>query len=88
VEIARALASDATASGDHEAAARFCRRILERDPYDERAHLALAESLSAAGRHGEARRCYGIYVQRLQELGLEAIPFPLSGPVPTRIEVA
>jgi DNA-binding SARP family transcriptional activator len=88
VEIARALASDATASGDYEAAARFCRRILERDPYDERAHLALAESLSAAGRHGEARRCYGIYVQRLQELGLEAIPFPLFGADPTRVEVA
>jgi DNA-binding SARP family transcriptional activator len=79
VQVARALAADAARSGEHEAAARFSRRILERDPYDEAAHVALVAALTALGRHAEARRCYGTYVQRLEELGLEASPWGRPG---------
>jgi ATP/maltotriose-dependent transcriptional regulator MalT len=81
VQVARALAADAAQADEHEAAARYSRRILERDPYDEAAHVALVAALTALGRPGEARRCYGIYVQRLDELGLEAVPWglPRSG---------
>jgi ATP/maltotriose-dependent transcriptional regulator MalT/DNA-binding SARP family transcriptional activator len=79
VEVSRALAGAAIRSGDPEAAARYARRILERDPYDERAHLALVAALDALGRGAEARRCYSAYVQRLDELGLEAVPWRLVG---------
>lgn len=75
VEISRALAADAVRTQDLEAAARYCRRILERDPYDEQAHHVLVSSLDLQGRYPEARRCYSTYVQRLDELGLEAVPW-------------
>jgi len=74
VEVTRALAADA-AEGQPEAAARYSRRILERDPYDEKAHLTLVAALRATGRLTEARRCYTTYAQRLDELGLEALPW-------------
>lgn len=32
--------------------------------------------LIRAGRHGEARRRFGIYVERMEEIGVEAAPFP------------
>ncbi|HXG25349.1 MAG TPA: hypothetical protein VNL94_00635 [Candidatus Binatia bacterium] len=31
---------------------------------------------AAAGRHGEARRRYGIFAARMAEIGVEAAPFP------------
>ena len=40
-EVVRALAADALARADVEAATRFHLRVLERDPYDEPAHLGL-----------------------------------------------
>lgn len=76
VEVARALAEDALGAGDHDRAARLCLRVLERDPYDEPAHLRLVETLLTAGRHGEARRHYRAYATRMAELGVEASPFP------------
>jgi hypothetical protein len=40
-------------------------------------------TLAAAGRHGEARRRYRIYGQKMDELGVEAAPFPsASRPTP------
>ena len=45
-------------------------------PYDEAAHLGLVGALLAAGRHGEARRRYGIYATEMEEMGVEAAPFP------------
>jgi ATP/maltotriose-dependent transcriptional regulator MalT/DNA-binding SARP family transcriptional activator len=69
------LAEDATAAGRHDEAVRFWLRLLERDPYDERAHLALVTSLLAAGRRGEARRRYQTYVERARELGVEPTAF-------------
>ncbi len=80
VGVARTLARDSIARGDHDAASRYLLRILERDTFDERAHLALIDSLTAAGRHGEARRAYRAYTAKMTELGIEALAFP----VPTR----
>ena len=71
-----ALADLADAAGDADAAVRYRLRSLERDPYDERAHLGVVRSLTASGRHGEARRAYRRYVVRMAEIGVEATPFP------------
>jgi ATP/maltotriose-dependent transcriptional regulator MalT/DNA-binding SARP family transcriptional activator len=74
--IARTLARAAAAAGEHDLAVRYQLRVLERDAYDEEAHLGLVATLAAAGRHGEARRRYRIYGQKMDELGVEATPFP------------
>jgi DNA-binding SARP family transcriptional activator len=77
VTMARALAEEAMTAGQLDQAARFYLRILERDAYDEQAHLGLVASLAEAGRHGEARRRYGLYASRMDELGIEAAAFPV-----------
>lgn len=46
------------------------RRILARDPYDEGAHLELVTELRRAGRHGEARRRYDLYLASMREIGV------------------
>jgi DNA-binding SARP family transcriptional activator len=71
-----ALANLAEAAGERDAAIRYRRRILERDPYDESAHLGIVTALANAGRHGEARRMYSDYVVRMDQIGVEAAPFP------------
>lgn len=76
VRVSRTLADDAAAAGDHDAASRYLLRVLERDVYDERAHLALVPTLVRAGRHGEARRAYRAYCARMEEIGVEAAPYP------------
>jgi DNA-binding SARP family transcriptional activator len=58
-------------------------RILERDAYDEGAHLGLVDALRAAGRHGEARRRYGFYAAKMEEIAVEAAPYP-TAPIPDR----
>jgi DNA-binding SARP family transcriptional activator len=64
-------------------------RALALDPYDEEMHLALVSMLIAGGRHGEARRAYRHYVDRMREIDVEPSAFPsdaarakppLSGP--------
>ena len=83
VEVARALTAAAVRDGEFDAAARYSRRVLERDPYDEGAHLALVAALVASGRSAEARSCYSAYVMRVDELGLEAVPWAqVSATVP------
>lgn len=62
--------------GHHEQAARYWLRLLERDPYDERAHLALVRTLDRAGRRGDARRRYRAYADRMRELDIEPSPHP------------
>ena len=74
------LAEDAGTSGDADGATRFYLRILERDPFDEGAHLGLVAALVAAGRHGEARRRYGFYATKMEEISVEAAPFPAAPP--------
>ena len=76
VSVAMALADLAFAAGDHDGAARYLLRVLARDPYDERAHLQLVTALSAAGRHGEARRMYRAYSGRMAEIAVEPAAFP------------
>jgi DNA-binding SARP family transcriptional activator len=76
ISVARTLAHIAADGDDHDSAARYYLRLLERDPYDEEAHLGLVRTLNSAGRHGEARRCYRTYVTRMSDLGVESAPFP------------
>jgi DNA-binding SARP family transcriptional activator len=80
VRVARCLAADAREVGDHDGAVRFLLRVLERDPYDEEAHLALAAAYADAGRHGEARRAFRAYRSRMDEIGVEPASFPVSTP--------
>jgi ATP/maltotriose-dependent transcriptional regulator MalT/DNA-binding SARP family transcriptional activator len=81
ISIARSLAEASASDGDADGATRYYLRILERDPYDEGAHLGLVAALVAAGRHGEARRRYGFYAAKMEEIAVEAAPFPgSSGP--------
>jgi DNA-binding SARP family transcriptional activator len=81
VRVARNLAADAAAAGDHDGAVRFLLRVLERDAYDEEAHLALVVALVEAGRHGEARRAFRTYRARMDEIGVEPAAFPAVAPV-------
>lgn len=74
--VAHALAVSAADAGDHSTAARYLRRILEGDEFDERAHLSLVGQLMAAGQPLDARRAYAAYLARMEELGVEAAPFP------------
>jgi ATP/maltotriose-dependent transcriptional regulator MalT/DNA-binding SARP family transcriptional activator len=76
LDCAHRLASDAVAAGDHAAATGYLLRVLERDPYDEHAHLELVRALNAARRHGDARRAYRAYVGRMAEVGVEPSAFP------------
>ena len=74
--VASALADLATSSSEPMVAAGYLRRMIERDPWDEAAHLRLVATLASAGQHGEARRAYRAYTHRMHELSLEAAPFP------------
>lgn len=76
IEVARSLAAHASAGGVHDECARYLRRILERDAFDERAHLALVAALDHGGGHGEARRAYDAYTSRMEEIGVEPAPYP------------
>jgi DNA-binding SARP family transcriptional activator len=78
VRVARQLAADAAAAGDHDGAVRYLLRVLERDAYDEEAHLALVVALAEAGRHGEARRAFRAYRARMDEIGVEPASFPVG----------
>ena len=74
--IAEMLATTASHEGDHDGASRRYLRILERDPFNEPAHLGLIVAMRLSGRHGTARRLYGNYVIRMGELDVEPEPFP------------
>jgi len=78
IRVTRALAAAAARHGDHQDAVALLLRVLERDPYDEQAHLGLVSALEAAGRHGEARRAYAVYSGRMAELGVKASVFPAA----------
>ncbi|MEU4197193.1 tetratricopeptide repeat protein [Kribbella sp. NPDC026611] len=80
VRVARVLAE--RGQRDPDAAAGYLLRILQRDQYDERAHLGLVTAYQASGAHGEARRAYRTYVQRMSELDVEPAAYPA---VPARL---
>lgn len=72
------LAHHARSRGDSDGTVRYLMRSLARDPYDETTHLELVLALSSFGRHGDARRYYRGYCGRMEELGIEAAPFPAA----------
>jgi DNA-binding SARP family transcriptional activator len=76
LEAARFLAEAAFGAGDTDAGVRYLLRLLERDRYDEEAHLTLVSMLGTARRHGEARRRYRAYASLMEELQIEPAPFP------------
>jgi DNA-binding SARP family transcriptional activator len=76
IRVAHTLADLALRAGDHQDAVDLFLRILERDGYDEPAHLGLVAALETAGRHGEARRAHAAYGGRMRELGVPTAPFP------------
>ena len=73
------LADEAVAAGDVDAATRHYLRVLERDPYDEPAHLGLVGSFESARRHGEARRAYQLYCARMDAIGAFGALFRFTG---------
>ncbi|MCK2214346.1 winged helix-turn-helix domain-containing protein [Actinomadura sp. ATCC 31491] len=76
VQAAARLAAARAEEGRHEESARYWLRLLERDRYDERAHLGLVRVLDLAGRRGDARRRYHLYAERMRELEVEPAPYP------------
>ena len=76
IRLVSTLAKDANQRGDTNSAIRWFLRLLERDPYDEEAHLRLVSAFEEAGGHGEARRRFRLYVERMEEIAVEAAPFP------------
>jgi DNA-binding SARP family transcriptional activator len=79
VMVVRALAAIAEISNRSDDAVRRYLRILEMDPWDESAHLALVATMERVGRHGEARRRYLSYASQMEEIGAPTAPFP-AGP--------
>jgi DNA-binding SARP family transcriptional activator len=73
LEVSRLLARAAHRRGDDEGASRHLRRLLERDPYDEGAWLALVAAQSRLNRHGEARRQHMLYARRMAELDIAPV---------------
>ncbi len=57
--------------GDTAGALRSLYRILDKDPYDERCHGEIIETLEAAGAHGEAGRARERYAAAMRSLNLE-----------------
>ena len=76
LRVARRLAEQLDASGELERAGHLYLRLLQRDPYDEAAHLALVRVLDRAGHRGEARRAYRAYSARMGELDVEPAAYP------------
>jgi DNA-binding SARP family transcriptional activator len=76
IAVTRRLAEFAAARGDQDLASRYLLRILDQDRFDERAHLDLVAAMARAGRHGEARRVYRGYVERMTEIGVQAVSYP------------
>jgi DNA-binding SARP family transcriptional activator len=76
IALARTLAEASISADEPMAATRYLLRILERDRYDEHAHVRLVVCLQAAGAYGEARRAYRRYVGAMADLGVEPAPYP------------
>lgn len=76
LSIATILAEADSIAGDHESAASRYLRMLERDPYNEHAHLGAVKALRSAGHHGPAQRLYRTYVTKMGEIDIEPATFP------------
>ena len=75
VSVLAGLAQVAHAAGRHDAAIRYRLRVLERDRWDEGAHLGLIGALLCARRHGEAGGAHRDYARRMREIGVEPAAF-------------
>ena len=64
------IRADAAPKRGADATIAAHRKILEVDPYDETAHLAIVAALRSAGRHGEAQRAYQHYATVMREVGV------------------
>lgn len=78
LSVAQTLAMVRSQDGAPDDAIRLWLRVLEHEPYDESAHLALVSTLVAVGRHGDARRRYQHYSERMHELEFEPRAFPTT----------
>ncbi|WP_346109281.1 BTAD domain-containing putative transcriptional regulator [Nonomuraea maheshkhaliensis] len=76
VQAAARLATERAGAHRYDESARYWLRLLERDRYDERAHLGLVRVLDLAGRRGDARRRYQFYAELMRELEVEPAPYP------------
>jgi hypothetical protein len=59
-----------------DAALAWHLRVLEDAPYDELSHLGVVSTLASVGRHGEARRRYRLYTERMRQNDREPAPYP------------
>lgn len=65
------LSEHAAQAGDHQAATRYCRLILDRDPLREDVHRRLMLSLARSGSRSEAIKQYNTFRRILhEELGI------------------
>jgi DNA-binding SARP family transcriptional activator len=76
VTVLRLLARLAADRADDESAADYLGQLLEREPYDEDAWLALIAAQIRLRRHGQARRHYAAYARRMGEL--DVVPVALA----------
>ncbi|WP_144126683.1 BTAD domain-containing putative transcriptional regulator [Catellatospora sichuanensis] len=77
----RMLAHTSRAAGQPGAAVGYLLRLLERDPYDERAYRSLVRTLVAGGQHGEARRAFDRYAEAMLSIGVRPPDRDLLVPV-------
>jgi ATP/maltotriose-dependent transcriptional regulator MalT/DNA-binding SARP family transcriptional activator len=74
--VLRLLARLAADRHDDESAGQHLGQLLEREPYDEDAWLAMIAGQIRLRRHGEARRLYATYARRMGELAV--VPVALA----------
>ncbi len=69
--LAHSLAEDATEAEEHFTSVETYRRILDIDPYDQKAHEGLINAFTLLGAHGQAKDATLEYQQRMAEVGFE-----------------
>ncbi|GAB2458041.1 BTAD domain-containing putative transcriptional regulator [Jatrophihabitans fulvus] len=74
--VLRTLAQHLAAGPRPDTAVPWLITLLGVDPYDEPTHLRLVRTLVRSGRHGEARRAYRTYTERMADIDVEPAAFP------------
>ncbi len=73
IDILRAVADRSTAAGDPLRTSEALRQLVELDPFDEPAHLALIDALSALGALGQVRAAREHYIACMTDLGVPPV---------------